>query len=452
MSFWSAVGTGVGYVGNFVGSTIRNTLVVASNILPDGGLFGSIGDSVGNAFSVGKPFASGSGSAGGSVLDLFKPDSSWDPVAGLDFSSAFDLAPSASPGASGAEPAKPVELSGTKRVEPGAGAKKSAAEVAAEDPSALPTSMDLVGMPKPDDLYRFDAFDVGSAEREAAVTKAANDLQKLGMAGLPESATDRSAAVYRESLPLLETELVTWREAKANGDSAAANAAVSRIEAVISQLQRASGGVDKDTQLTIATFNQAVKKVNQSDLAGAAPLTGDKVKNLPAARRYNRQLAAVKSAYEDLSERIQIATEDGGAIPIELSLEVQEFNQQVDGLLKTRSDLAGMTYRDGWRRFNVLTNEDMGVDLDNLAMWAQLLTPVALVGLQYYAQGRADDKNAKYLAKEKEKDRQFEREMQENRLQADMAIAGMNADAAGASPGAVGASRTHSFSAGTSAS
>lgn len=452
MSIWSAVGTGIGYVGNFVGSTIRNTLVVASNILPDGGLFGSIGDSVGNAFSVGKPFASGSGSAGGSVLDLFKPDSSWDPVAGLDFSSAFDLAPSASPGASGGEPAEPVELSGTKRVEPGAGAKKSAAEVAAEDPSALPTSMDLIGMPKPNDLYRFDAFEVGSAEREAAVTKAANDLQRLGLAGLPDNASAPSVAKSQEALAQLSSSLATLEAAKASGDVVAVNAAVSNMESAIYNYQRASGGVDKDTQLTIATFNQAAKKVNQSDLAGAAPLTGDKVKNLPAARRYNRQLVAVKSAYEDLSERIQIATEDGGAIPIELSLEVQEFNQQVDGLLKTRSDLAGMTYRDGWRRFNVLTNEDMGVDLDNLAMWAQLLTPVALAGLQYYAQERADDKNAKYLAEEKEKDRQFEREMQENRLQADMAIAGMNAAAAGASPGAVGASRTHSFSAGTSAS
>lgn len=78
---------------------------------------------------------------------------------------------------------------------------------------------------------------------------------------------------------------------------------------------------------------------------------------------------------------------------------------------------------------------------------ATVLSPFAIYALQSEQQEKIDKDNRKYLAEEKEKDRQFQMDMLNTRLNAELEMAGM-ADAA-AAPAAVGLSAPVTISGGT---
>lgn len=453
MSVWGTVGSwasaGIGYAGNFVGSVIRNTLVVASNILPDAGVFGSLGDNIGNALSAGSPFSGGG--SGGSVLNLFSSDrTTWSPVANLDWASGRTTA--------GVAPA--VDLSGTETslapdvggAAPAVGetAAPAAPTVEPAKPSATPGQISaaaLVATPQPKPLSSFAGHERGSDGRISAVTTRAAELRQSGFSLLGENASENSVAAFQDGMVQLGEAQKSYEKAVELGDPTLRNSAIDGMESAIAAIERASGKVDPATATLAATWNQTGKTIN-TELLDAGPLAGDKVRNLPEVRRYNSKVNRVEQTRQYLEPRVADAVKNGTVTP-DLVLEVQAFNQMVTGLESDRVALGSMTYRDGWTRKNILTGEDAGVDLDHLATWAQILTPVALAGLQYYAQGKADKKNAKYLSSEKEKDRQFEREMSRERLDAQLQIAGIEAEASAAARAPVGASQAHTFSAGT---
>jgi len=108
--------------------------------------------------------------------------------------------------------------------------------------------------------------------------------------------------------------------------------------------------------------------------------------------------------------------------------------------------LGRSTYKDGFWVKNRVTGERVEVDWAGVTSWLSIATTFGLTLLQQEMQSRADEKNRRYQDKVRQEEREERARLQTERLNAQLQVAEINA--AGSSPAAVGASRTHTIGGG----
>ena len=443
----------LGSVGNFVtsavsntfsfaGSAIRNTLTFASNVLPDAGVLGDVGDWAGNALTFGSgPVYSGGGSGGSFLTPLgIGPQvgaaqfimPKFSPFAGASESlvSKVDSGPTAE------SPSSVVPSTGGKPTVPSGGS--APAGVSPPPSAAFDTAYEALHAATT--APKWNALDtrvegITDADRARAVAGHVRNaaIQGNAMEGTVSSQiTGILGSAYLDELSLLETQANTGKiDASLLRQYETKAASVDRLLGNPSK-DAILGGIHRDSVLQVSS---ALKPIDVS--------VGEAVAKDPLVQQFNSD---VKQYNERLQVVEALVRANGGEFSQEALAHLSILYAAGGALADQQLALRSKTYRDGWSRMSY-DGTELGVDLEYVGQWVQWLTPFALAGIQYAWQSSVDDKNRKWQEKVRAEDREFEERMMSMRLSAEERIAGIRAE--GSSPAAVGASSGVTINAGT---
>jgi len=435
----------LGSVGNFVtsavsntfsfaGSAVRNTLTFASNVLPDAGVLGNVGDWAGNALTFGSDTVYSGGGSGGSFLTPLGigPQVEAAPYSFPSLSSqgAAEVSAAASP--SLAPAAAPATATATEDT--------SSTGLGAQTGADANTAPQYLALHEATMAPRWDALDtraenVGHVDRARDVVghiRAAYIEGNKRRGGVSGEVTRILGTSFSEDLAALDEQIKTG-----GIDTSLLGQYEMKAAALDSLLSNPSenvilAGIQKDVVLQTAA---ALKPIDVS--------VGDAVANDPLVQQFN---ADVDSYNQRLTAVNAMLEANGGEYTPEVLANLSALYTASGPLASQQLTLRAKTYRDGWSRYGY-DGSVLGVDLEYVGQWVQWLTPFALAGIQYAWQSSVDDKNRKWQEKVRAEDREFEERMLSMRLSAQERIAGISAE--GSAPAAVGASSGISINAGT---
>lgn len=456
----SSIGQGIGHVVNFTGSIVRNTMVAVSNVLPDGGFIGQVGDRLGNSIHIGgvggtsgAPYSGGS--SGGSFLTPFSSASGAQSFgSNLDFTSWY----------------KPAAIASPDSV--GGGSSSVAPKPATRLDQEIPSTQALL-------LSQRDSLGASLSLQQPAEARGSNSL--IDPAAAPASASPQAPAAgllpYTGDAPYSPAAAQYWVDqagsvrartidrVRTSGAAGAASAneqfkTLSRQETKLRKLiQNGDNFSSPESQGLLNSFSDnlflldAVTRSSSPEAAAAtanlmyAKDTQTKLKPFDGAIKTRAQYRNFNADVEEFNAAVTRVAEaaDRGMTP-ELQAQINLLGDRAVALRSTQAELEGGSYTDWFTRYDA-RGVSMGVDAASIATWAQFITPFALAGIQYSWQSSIDKKNRKYTQQENERNRQFERELQESRLSAQLEMAGMHE--AARAPAAVGRAAPVSIRGGT---
>lgn len=444
--------TGVSAVTNFTGSVLRNTLVGVSNVLPDFGLIGSLGDTIGNAFHIGGAGTSGApysgGGSGGSFLNPlglspFKAD-----AAELNFSPTFETDSNFGLGSPGTGP---TELSGASKPD---GTKPVAPKPVGPKESPGGSSASETGgatIPAPDASSE-SGYDIGAEElvmeRTVFTPKPTDKLSGKDLAdALSENITAASDAAYDKMLTeegrgglikRRENALSLIKEAT-NDDGTYDPDKLEKASRYAGDLYRsanAENGVEAEYFTYEANIREQGAFLKESPPLDPSVLSTPAGKSMAAnVRRLERDIKAFNATSASMTPQARTA----------------RIKMLSDRVTATRDNYERLGATETTRFLNKYDGfgNNLGVDMAALGTWMQYLTPLALAGVSYVVQSRADERNREYMDKVRAEDRAETARLQTERLNAQIQMAGIGAEES--APSSVGASRTHTIGGGTSA-
>jgi hypothetical protein len=445
--FLGGLGTAFSSVVNFSSSLVRNTLVTVSNILPDGGLIGGLGDAIGNTVRIGGGTPFSGGASGGSFITPFTSQarsSDHTLFSNVDFFEGwFKPAAAAQPGE-----ANTVKLESAQ-----------ATQAPATQESPLVADTPVPGAGGADEMQ----LDLGGAAGQAAPPPVQTTQVRWKAAPVPSSLGPQEAG--RNLVDQWhQMEMQTAGMALDSSKRTELNQLQSGLRSTVRQVEGAleSGGVVSETQIrdlnvgviaaSTALNSPSLEVAQASFNLSRAQMDSKKlqpfstsIKTRPEYQSFNAEVSELTAEMESISD--QIVQENGVyVIPQQLRPQVESLAARANDLKSRQAQLEGGTYTQGFTRYDARGNS-LGADAANIAVWAQVLTPFALAGLQYSWQSKIDKKNRRYLDAKEERERQHQMDM----LQMRIGASGGGGSAGPAGPAAVGPSQSHSFSAGTSA-
>lgn len=454
-SAMSGLSNVVSGVSNFAGSFLRNSFVMASNILPDGGALGWVGDTLGNALHIGGSGSAGApysgGGSGGSFLNPIGLSlTKGTPAASLDFSKLWSPVGDFGMGAPLGPAAKPERLAGVDSPESSAAQKVAPAASSTPQPEGAGSAAgggsaaiqdDAANVPDPaaglavaiEPTVKFTPrITAGLKGKELA------DAIRENTDGALAASQGKNLDYAAYSLLNQDADKIYENLEQAVGpdgnvvDEAKLTAAARRSNGLVGYAMSESA-VEADMRLNYNTLVSEHTRLQESmPLAGPALESEAGKRHVAKVRRYETEKRALEARAPTMSQAA-------------LSAEVKRLSERVTALADERERLGGTIHTSWLTRVNGF-GEDLGLDTAALGVWLQYLTPVALAGLAYYTQNKADEKNRKYMEKVRQEDRAEAARLQTERLNAQIRMAGMSHSAD--SPAAVGPSRSHTIGGG----